>query len=46
MDINKREIPDSAIDAVARHINERNNKPPFIQTILTIEGNTETPHYF
>jgi len=46
MDINKREIPDNAIDAVARHINEKNNKTPFIQTILTVEGNTETPHYF
>lgn len=46
MDINKKEIPDSAIEAVARHINERNNKPPYIQTILTVENNTETPHYF
>jgi len=46
MNINKREIPDSAIDAVARYINERNNKIPYIQTILTVDGNTETPHYF
>lgn len=43
--MNKKEIPDSAIDTVARHINERNNKPSKIP-IITIEGETETPQYF
>ncbi|MBO1225630.1 MAG: DNA double-strand break repair nuclease NurA [Candidatus Scalindua sediminis] len=43
--MNKKEIPQEAIDAVARHINERDNKPTNIP-IITIDGNTETPHYF
>ena len=43
--MNRKEIPQEAIDAVARHINERDNKPTNIP-IITIEGNTETPHYF
>jgi len=43
--MNKKEIPDSAIDMVARHINERNSKPSRI-SITTIEGESETPHYF
>lgn len=43
--MNRKEIPDSAIEVVARHINERNNR----QTNIPISGpddNTETPHYF
>ncbi|MDR0605069.1 MAG: DNA double-strand break repair nuclease NurA [Bacteroidales bacterium] len=43
--MNYKEIPDSAIGIVARHINERNNKPSKVP-IITIEGETETPHYF
>ncbi|HOW31330.1 MAG TPA: hypothetical protein PLP88_07175, partial [Bacteroidales bacterium] len=39
------EIQDDAINAVAKHINERNNRPSKIP-IITIEGETETPHYF
>lgn len=43
--MNQKEIPDSAIEVVAKHINERNNR----QTNIPISGpdeNTETPHYF
>jgi len=43
--MNQKEIPDSAIEVVAQHINERNNR----QTNIPISGpdeNTETPHYF
>jgi hypothetical protein len=43
--MNPKEIPDSAIDVVAQHINDRNNR----QTNIPISGpddNTETPHYF
>lgn len=43
--MNKKEIPDGAIEIVARHINERNNRPSNIP-IITIDGETETPHYF
>lgn len=43
--MNKKEIPDGAIDIVAKHINERNNRPSKTP-IITIEGETETPHYF
>ena len=43
--MNPKEIPDSAIEVVAKHINERNSKPSKIP-IITIEGETETPHYF
>ena len=43
--MNKKEIPDAAIEIVARHINERNNRPSKIP-IITIEGETETPHYY
>ena len=43
--MNRKEISDSAIEDVARHINERNNRPSKIP-IITIEGETETPHYF
>ena len=43
--MNKKDIPDEAIENVARHINERNNRPSKIP-IITIDGETETPHYF
>jgi len=43
--MNKKEIPDETIEIVARHINERNNRPSKIP-IITIDGETETPHYF
>jgi len=43
--MNRKEIPQEAIEAVARHINERDNKPTNIP-IITVDGNTETPHYF
>ncbi|MGP8154465.1 MAG: hypothetical protein ACLQBQ_10065 [Smithella sp.] len=43
--MNKKEISDGTIELVARHINERNNKPSKIP-IITIDGETETPHYF
>jgi len=43
--MNEKEIPDGAIELVARHIDERNNRPSKIP-IITIDGETETPHYF
>ncbi|MBI4727164.1 DNA double-strand break repair nuclease NurA [candidate division TA06 bacterium] len=43
--MNQKEIPDRAIEVVAKHINERNSRPSIIP-IITIDGETETPHYF
>ena len=43
--MNRTEIPDNTIEIVAQHINERNNKPSNVP-IITIAGETETPHYF
>jgi hypothetical protein len=43
--MNKKEISDDAIELVAKHINARNNRPSKIP-IITIDGETETPHYF
>lgn len=43
--MSKKEIPDSAIEIVARHINERSNKPYQIP-VVGIDGNIETPQYF
>jgi len=43
--MSKKEIPDSAIEAVARQINERSNKPYQI-SIVGIPENLETPQYF
>ena len=40
-----KEIPDSAIEAVARQINERSNKPYQIPIVGILE-NVETPQYF
>lgn len=41
----RKEIPDSAIEVVARHINERSNKPYHIP-LIGIADNVETPQYF
>jgi hypothetical protein len=41
----KKEIPDSAIEIVAKHINARSNKPYQIP-IVGIPENIETPQYF
>ena len=43
--MNKKEIPESTIDIIAQHINERANRPSNFP-IITIEGETETPHYY
>lgn len=43
--MSKKEIPDSAIEVVARHINARSNKPYQIP-IVGIPENIETPQYF
>lgn len=43
--MSKKEVPDSAIEIVARHINERSNKPYQIP-VVGIDGNIETPQYF
>lgn len=43
--MNQKEIPDGTIEIVAKHINERNNRPSKVP-IITIDGETETPHYF
>ncbi len=40
-----KEIPDHAIESVARHINERSNKQYHIP-ITSVSGNIETPQYF
>ena len=43
--MNPREIPQEAINAVAKHINDRTNKFTSI-SITTVENNPESPHYF
>ena len=43
--MSRKEIPDSAIEVVARHINERSNKPYHIP-LIGIADNVETPQYF
>lgn len=43
--MNQKEIPEDTIDIIAQHINERANRPSTFP-IITIEGETETPHYF
>lgn len=43
--MNRKEIPDSAIEAVAQHINNRSNKNYGINPISN-EGNVETPQIF
>lgn len=43
--MNQKDISDETIEVVARHINERNNRPSKVP-IITIDGETETPHYF
>lgn len=43
--MNSKEIPDSAIESVAQHINKRSNKNYGINPISN-EGNIETPQIF
>ncbi|MBN1997276.1 DNA double-strand break repair nuclease NurA [candidate division KSB1 bacterium] len=43
--MNKKDIPDSTIDAIAEHINRRSNQPARVP-IITIDGDTSSPHYF
>ena len=43
--MSRKEIPDETIERIAKHINERNNKPSKIP-IITIGEESETPHYF
>src|SRR3990172_1971950 len=43
--MSNKEIPDSAIEIVAKHINTRSNKPYQIP-IVGIPENIETPQYF
>jgi len=43
--LNTKYIPESAIEAVAKHINERSNKPYSIP-VIGIESNCETPQIF
>jgi|GEM_PF-639934 len=40
-----KEIADSTIDIIAEHINKRTNQPARI-TIITIDGDSGSPHYF
>ena len=44
--MNKKEIPEKTIDLIAQHINNRVNKPPELSSTTTVEGKTETPHYY
>lgn len=43
--MNREEIPDTAIEAVAKHINNRNNKDHKIPVVGNPD-NTKTPQYF
>ncbi|MCB0537617.1 MAG: DNA double-strand break repair nuclease NurA [Bacteroidetes bacterium] len=43
--MNRNEISENTIEQIALHINERANKPSSFP-IITITGQTETPHYF
>ena len=43
--MNREEIPDTAIEAVARHINNRNNRDHHIP-VVGVPDNTKTPQYF
>ncbi|WP_234734547.1 DNA double-strand break repair nuclease NurA [Tellurirhabdus bombi] len=43
--MNQIEIPSYAIDSVAKAINDTVNRPSQV-TVRTIEGESETPHYF
>lgn len=43
--MNREEIPDTAIEAVAQHINSRNNKDHRIP-VVGVSDNTKTPQYF
>lgn len=43
--MNQAEVPDDTINAIAEHINIRTNQPARV-TIITIDGNSESPHYY
>ena len=43
--MNFKEISENAINQIANHINQRANQTSNIP-VTTVEGNTETPHYF
>jgi len=43
--MNRKEISENTIDEIAQHINERANRPSTFP-IITISGQTETPHYY
>ncbi len=43
--MNKKEISENTIDTIAQFINERANRPSNFP-IITIQGETETPHYY
>lgn len=43
--MNQAEIPDETIRTIAEQINIRTNQPARV-TIITIEGNSESPHYY
>lgn len=43
--MNRKEISENTIDQIAQHINERANRPSTFP-IITISGQTETPHYY
>jgi len=43
--MNRKEISENTIEIIAQHINERANKPSTFP-IITIDGQTETPHYY
>jgi len=44
--MNHREIPENAIGQVAKTINDTVNRPSKLSSLTTIEGESETPHYF
>ncbi|MCS7029848.1 MAG: hypothetical protein NZ519_13905, partial [Bacteroidia bacterium] len=44
--MNHKEIPEKAIESVAKLINDIVNLPSKVFSIKTIQGETETPHYF
>jgi hypothetical protein len=43
--MNKKEVSEDTINIIAQHINERANRPSTFP-IITISGQTETPHYY
>ncbi len=43
--MNGKSIPESVINVIAEHINKRTNNKPHV-SIITIEDNTTSPHYY